>query len=175
MNGVWWVVSGVWWMVCDEWCVMNGLEAGTREAEEEERRVQSEKQEPHTVMWGIASKFKIIWIQRQRPLTPNALRSIACSKPPSSCQSIAMLNQWRAANFQTRTEKGKHASLSGDCVMHACEEMDAASWQGISDEGSIVSFVCDECVTSGRDEWLYDEWCMHVCKCCAMTTAQQLL
>ena len=39
-------------MVCDEWCVMNGLEAGTREAEEE-RRVQSEKQEQWCVMSGV--------------------------------------------------------------------------------------------------------------------------
>ena len=56
---LWWVV--VWWVRCDKWWVRCGKRRGGMR---KQRRVPSEKQEPHTVMWGITINRYIMnkWI-----------------------------------------------------------------------------------------------------------------
>jgi hypothetical protein len=67
---LWW--AAVWWVVCDEkWGEMMVRRRGGRRkpAEAGERRDPSEKQEPHTVMWGIRDTTRIRWLFIMVPKT----------------------------------------------------------------------------------------------------------
>ena len=106
MSDVWWVV--LWWVMCDERGTRRRADAEAEAA----RRVPSEKQEPHTVMWGTRSP---VYCACHTKASRGPAGDHACS---SSSRRLCVMHLPHESQPRARRDHARSSSSSSSCACH---------------------------------------------------------